>query len=133
MARVVNELGNKKSLESLIQEVYRDANCQIKEVNDKINELLNSTNLKAETITIYDKTTLSKGVADLLKLKNEAIRNKVDLCKISAIYLNNSQARNGEAEKENNEKGQFSVSNVLSEVRKAKNSSDDTNLYTTKP
>ena len=132
MARVVNELGNKKSLESLIQEVYRDANCQIKEVNDKINELLNSTNLKEETVTIYDKTQLSKGVGDLLKIKNDAIRNKVDLCKISAVYLNNSQSRNGDIEKENTDNKSISVSDVLREVRELKNSSNDTNLYKTK-
>lgn len=75
-----------KKIEEICQEVYDDANKQMILINDKMNELLNSTNLKGEEVTIYDKVQITKGIADLIKLKGTTLNQKLEVAKLIREY-----------------------------------------------
>lgn len=82
------------SLEGLLQETYNDALLQITEVQSVINEL--SANVNAETsrsdndLTIEDLTKIAKEKGGLLKVKDSAIRTKLDIARLQSDIIKNS-------------------------------------------
>ena len=88
------KINDATSLEGLLQETYNDACLQITEVQSVINEL--STNVNAETgrqdndLTIEDLTKIAKEKGGLLKVKDSAIRTKLDIARLQSDIIKNS-------------------------------------------
>lgn len=88
------KINDSTSLEGLLQETYNDACLQITEVQSVINEL--SANVNAETsrqdndLTIEDLTKIAKEKGGLLKVKDSAIRTKLDIARLQSDIIKNS-------------------------------------------
>jgi hypothetical protein len=68
-------LTNKKSVETLLQEVYNDACLQVIDVNNTINELKKTF----EPEDINELALITKEKSTLLKVKDSAIKIKLDV------------------------------------------------------
>jgi hypothetical protein len=73
------------SLEGLLQETYNDACLQITDAQRTINEL--STG--AEAVDVDDMTKIAKEKGGLLKVKDSAIRIKLELAKLQSDIIKN--------------------------------------------
>jgi len=78
-------LNSIENLETIMQEVYTDANVQINDANRAINELSNSTTPE----DVSDYTMIAKEKGNLLKIKDSATKIKLDLAKLEAEILKN--------------------------------------------
>jgi len=78
------------SLEGLCQEAYNDACAQINDAQRTINEMINSAN----PTDVDDLTKLAKGKVDALKIKDSAIKIKLEIAKLQNDILKN----NGDAD-----------------------------------
>ena len=79
------KVNNNDSLESLMQETYNDACLQINDAQRTINELTNSTTPQ----DVDDITKISKEKSGLLKVKDSAIRIKLELAKLQSDIIKN--------------------------------------------
>lgn len=80
------ELNNIDSLTGLMQETYNDACLQITSAQNTINELANGPTVQ----DIDDITKVSKEKAGLLKVKDSAIRIKLELAKLQSEIIKNN-------------------------------------------
>lgn len=78
------------SLEGLCQEAYNDACAQINDAQRTINEMVNSAN----PVDVDDITKIAKGKVDALKIKDSAIKIKLEIAKLQNDILKN----NGDAD-----------------------------------
>jgi DNA-binding protein YbaB len=78
------------SLEGLCQEAYNDACAQINDAQRTINEMTSSAN----PVDVDDLTKLAKGKVDALKIKDSAIKIKLEIAKLQNDILKN----NGDAD-----------------------------------
>lgn len=78
----VNDTG---SLEGLMQETYNDACLQINDAQRSINELVASAN----PTDVDDVTKIAKEKGGLLKVKDSAIRIKLELAKLQSDIIKN--------------------------------------------
>lgn len=77
------------SLEGLCQEAYNDACAQINDAQKTINEMVNSAN----PVDVDDITKIAKGKVDALKIKDSAIKIKLEIAKLqNDIIKNNGDA-----------------------------------------
>lgn len=74
-----------ESLSGLMQETYNDACLQINDAQRTINELATG----AVTETIDDLTKVAKEKGGLLKIKDSAIRIKLELAKLQSDIIKN--------------------------------------------
>ncbi len=74
-----------ESLEGLMQETYNDACLQINDAQRTINELASS----ATPQDVDDLTKIAKEKGGLLKVKDSAIRIKLELAKLQSDILKN--------------------------------------------
>lgn len=81
---------NLSSLEGMMQEAYNDACLNIIEATSAINEL----NVSANPESVDDLTKIAKEKGGLLKVKDSAIRMKLELAKIQLDTIKN----NGDAD-----------------------------------
>lgn len=82
------KLNDVESLTHLMQETYNDACTQQSDANRAINEMMNA----AEPEDVDDLTKLAHEKANLLKIKDSAIKVKLELSKLkSEILKQNSQ------------------------------------------
>jgi hypothetical protein len=79
------KVNNVDSLEGLMQETYNDACLQINDAQRTINEL--STSATPEDVD--DLTKIAKEKGGLLKVKDSAIRIKLELAKLQSDILKN--------------------------------------------
>lgn len=77
------KINNVSSLEGLLQETYTDACLQITDTQSAINELKTST--KAEDVD--DITKVMKERSGLLKVKDSAIRIKLEIAKLQSSVI----------------------------------------------
>lgn len=78
------------SLEGLCQEAYNDACAQINDAQRTINEMTSSAN----PVDVDDLTKIAKGKVDALKIKDSAIKIKLEIAKLQNDILKN----NGDAD-----------------------------------
>ena len=78
------------SLEGLCQEAYNDACAQINDAQRAINEMVSS----ATPDDVDDITKIAKGKVDALKIKDSAIKIKLEIAKLQNDILKN----NGDAD-----------------------------------
>ena len=79
------KVNNVDSLEGLMQETYNDACLQINDAQRSINELTSS----ATPQDIDDITKIAKEKGGLLKVKDSAIRIKLELAKLQSDIIKN--------------------------------------------
>lgn len=80
------KVNNTESLEGLMQETYNDACLQINDAQRTINELTSSANPN----DVDDLTKIAKEKGGLLKIKDSAIRIKLELAKLQSDIIKNS-------------------------------------------
>ena len=79
------KVNNVDSLEGLMQETYNDACLQINDAQRTINELAASAN----PTDVDDLTKIAKEKGGLLKVKDSAIKIKLELAKLQSDILKN--------------------------------------------
>jgi hypothetical protein len=79
------KVNNVDSLEGLMQETYNDACLQIVDAQRTINELTNSTTPE----NVDDHTKIAKEKGGLLKIKDSAIKIKLDLARLQSDIIKN--------------------------------------------
>lgn len=113
------KVNNTESLEGLMQETYNDACLQINDAQKTINELSAS----ATPTDVDDLTKIAKEKAGLLKVKDSAIRVKLELAKLqSDIIKSRGDADAAISERSN---GAASLSDFKSIREMLKNSNDN--------
>ncbi len=80
------KVNDTESLEGLMQETYNDACLQINDAQRTINELTAS----ATPNDVDDLTKIAKEKGGLLKIKDSAIRIKLELAKLQSDIIKNS-------------------------------------------
>jgi hypothetical protein len=79
------KVNDTESLEGLMQETYNDACLQINDAQRTINELATS----ATPTDVDDLTKIAKEKGGLLKIKDSAIRIKLELAKLQSDIIKN--------------------------------------------
>ncbi len=79
------KVNDTESLEGLMQETYNDACLQINDAQKTINELAAS----ATPTDVDDLTKIAKEKGGLLKIKDSAIRIKLELAKLQSDIIKN--------------------------------------------
>jgi hypothetical protein len=79
-------LNDIESLEGLCQEVYNDACNQINDAQRTINDMVNS----ATPVDVEDLTKIAKGKVDALKIKDSAIKIKLEIGKLQNDIIKHS-------------------------------------------
>jgi hypothetical protein len=79
------KINSVNSLEGLCQEAYNDACGQINDAQRTINEMVNSAN----PVDVDDITKIAKGKVDALKIKDSAIKIKLEIAKLQNDILKN--------------------------------------------
>ena len=79
------KINNDDSLSGLMQETYNDACLQISDAQKTINELATS----ATPLDVDDHTKIAKEKGGLLKIKDSAIRIKLEIAKLQNDILKN--------------------------------------------
>jgi hypothetical protein len=109
------------SLEGLCQEAYNDACAQINDAQRTINEMVNSANPE----DVDDLTKIAKGKVDALKIKDSAIKIKLEIAKLQNDILKN----NGDADAAVKDRSNGSVSlDDFSKVREMIKNGPNNNL-----
>jgi hypothetical protein len=79
------KVNDNSSLEGLMQETYNDACLQITDAQRTINELTAS----ATPVDVDDLTKIAKAKTDSLKMKDSAIRIKLEIAKLQSDIIKN--------------------------------------------
>ena len=79
------KVNNNASLEGLMQETYNDACLQINDSQKTINELSTSV----APVDVDDYTKIAKEKGNLLKIKDSAIRIKLEIAKLQSDIIKN--------------------------------------------
>ena len=79
------QLNSSDNLQRLLQELYEEACKNIKQVQDEINKLTNSTNLSDESMDA--KAKYAKAVNDFIASKDKAIGRKMDVAKLMSEVI----------------------------------------------
>lgn len=82
------KVNNVDSLEGLMQETYNDACLQIADAQKTINELTTTTT-STSAQDVDDATKIAKEKGGLLKVKDSAIRIKLELAKLQSDIIKN--------------------------------------------
>ena len=77
------KVNDNESLEGLMQETYNDACLQINDVQRTINELTTGVNPDG----VDDLTKIAKEKGNLLKVKDSAIRVKLEIAKLQSDII----------------------------------------------
>ena len=91
MAKLKIELNDSQNIQNLLQETYNLADEQLKQAQDEINKLANSTRLQDEVMD--SKAKYSKAMNDYMGIKDKAISKKLEIAKLMAEILKGSSAQ----------------------------------------
>lgn len=110
---------DKTSLEGLLQETYNDACSNINDVQNTINNMTNA----AEVVDIDDLTKIAREKSNALKVKDSAIKIKLEIAKLQNDILKHS----GNAEAAINERtnGSVTIDDFKAIREMIKNSAND--------
>lgn len=116
------KVNDSESLEGLMQETYNDACLQINDAQRTINELSAS----ASPVDVDDLTKIAKEKGNLLKVKDSAIRIKLELAKLQSDIIKSR----GDAESAINERthGAASLNDFKSIREMLKNNNAENDL-----
>ena len=102
------KVNDTQSLQNLMQETYNDACLQIIETQSSINELSTS----AQPTDVDDITKIFKEKGNLLKVKDSAIKMKLELAKLQSDII--KSGGNAEAAIKDRSQGTASISDFKS-------------------
>lgn len=80
MAKFKLQLNSIDNLSDLLQQTLTEADSQIIQAQNEINKLTHSTKLEEEIMDA--KSKYAKAISDYLKIKDMAIKAKIEICKI---------------------------------------------------
>jgi len=86
MAKIKVNLNDPEMLKDLLNETYLHASEQLKQAQDEINKLANSTALQDEPMD--SKAKYAKAINDFMGIKDKAISQKMTIAKILAEVMN---------------------------------------------
>ena len=115
------KVNNNESLEGLMQETYNDACLQINDAQKTINELSAS----ATPEDIDDLTKIAKEKGGLLKIKDSAIRIKLELAKLQSDIIKNRGDAEGAISERSNGSASLSDFKTIREMLKNKDVNDE--------
>ena len=115
------KVNNNESLEGLMQETYNDACLQINDAQKTINELAAS----ATPEDIDDLTKIAKEKGGLLKIKDSAIRIKLELAKLQSDIIKNRGDAEGAISERSNGSASLSDFKTIREMLKNKDVNDE--------
>lgn len=114
------KLNDIESLTFLMQETYNDACGQQHEAQKAINELVNG----AEPQDVEDITKIAREKANFLKIKDSAIRVKLELSKLKSDFIKNSSNPDNQSAGDTS-KPTFDDFSKVRQLMKEKNNNDD--------
>ncbi len=119
------KVNNTASLEGLMQETYNDACLQILDTQKTINELASS----AIGVDVDDHTKIAKEKGGLLKIKDSAIRLKLEVAKLQSDIIKHSGDINAAISERSDGEASINDFKAIREMIKnrAANNDDDTN------
>ena len=123
------KINNTESLESLIQETYNDACLQISDSQKTINEL--TTSAPQTNLDVDDLTKIAKEKGGLLKIKDSAIRIKLEIAKLQNDFIKNNGDISGTIAERTGSTGSASNDDfklVREMLKKAKNNEEETEI-----
>jgi hypothetical protein len=98
------KVNNVDSLEGLMQELYNDACVQLSDVQSSINNL-NSSFISEDTDeNVENMTKIAREKANYFKVKDSAIKIKLDLAKLQSDIIKNRGDVDATLQERNNEK-----------------------------
>ncbi len=109
------KVNDTESLEGLMQETYNDACLQITDVQSTINELTTSVTPEG----VDDVTKVAKEKAGLLKVKDSAIRIKLEVAKLQSDIIKNRGNEEDAIEQRSNGKASMQDFKSVREMFKA--------------
>lgn len=116
------KVNNTESLESLMQETYNDACLQINDAQRAINELSISANPEG----VSDLTQIAKEKGGLLKVKDSAIRIKLELAKLQNEVIKNQGGSGTPNEQKTTEKiSHDDFKSIRDMLKKPKDNNDE--------
>ena len=115
------KVNNTASFEGLIQETYNDACLQILDTQRTINELSSS----AIGMDVDDHTKIAKEKGNLLKVKDSAIRIKLEVAKIQSDIIKHSGDVNAVISERSNGEASISDFKAIREMIKNKASNNE--------
>ena len=96
MPKLKIDLNNEQTIKDLLQEAYNLANEQVIRTQNEINKMANATRLQ-DTV-MDEKAKYGKVINDYLKIKDSAIRAKIEIAKLlSDIITHNGNISEGGA------------------------------------
>jgi hypothetical protein len=116
------KVNDNESLEGLMQETYNDACLQINDVQRTINELTTGANPDG----VDDLTKVAKEKGNLLKVKDSAIRVKLEIAKLqSDIIKNRGDANAAIAERSDGKVSLDDFKSIREMFRKGQNTNNE--------
>ncbi len=116
------KLNNNTSLEGILQETYNDACLQINEAQVGINELTNA----ATPNDVDDYTKIAREKSNFLKVKDSAIRIKLELAKVQSDIIKHNGNANAAIEERSH--GETSFEDFTAIRNMLKDSGNNTDL-----
>jgi hypothetical protein len=125
------KVNNNDSLEGLIQETYNDACLQISDTQRVINELSTSIpSAPSEEVDVNDLASITREKSNLLKVKDSAIRIKLEIAKLqSDIIKNRGNVEETLSETSGGKATLDDFSSVREMLKKNKNSEENQDLF----
>ena len=114
-------INDNSSLEGLCQETYNDACLQIIDSQKTINELSAS----ATPVDVDDLTKIAKEKGNLLKIKDSAIRIKLELAKLQSDIIKNRGDVDSAVNERSNGTASLSDFKSIREMLKNEKNNDD--------
>ena len=127
--RLKVKVNDNTSLEGLMQEVYNDAHIQIFDAQRGLNELSASI-VRDEITSVVDNDDLTKianSKANLLKVKENAIKTKLELAKLQADIIKHSGNIQEDIKAKKEETGVVTTSDFKALREMLKNTNNDNN------
>lgn len=121
-------LNSNEKLEELLQEIYDQTCKQINEIQNEINNLMNSTNLGKDDISMEEKTKYANAIHNFMEDKRKAINSKFDIAK----FLGEIIKHNGDATAAMGEKSIKRTSLNFEELKAAIDDNGDADTYNLK-
>jgi hypothetical protein len=116
------KINSTDSLEGLCQEAYNDACSQINDAQRTINEMVNSAN----PVDVDDITKIAKGKVDALKIKDSAIKIKLEIAKLQHDIIKNNG--DGDAALKNRSGGEVTLDDFTKIREMIKNGGNNNNV-----
>jgi len=123
MAKFKIELNDVQNIKDLLQITYDLADEQLKQAQDEINKLANSTRLQEEVMD--SKSRYAKAMNDYMGIKDKAISKKLEIAKLMSEILNKSNSLQGESDSVIASKQTLDLSKIKEMVKTMHNESKE--------